>query len=346
MKTVAIPVSVFRVDCEIASGRPFSMVERTILRSIAFGNHDYEDLINDICLHPRVTAEALTALFEAGIINFQQETGGFLITDQGTAAVEDASFIPTTLRMVRKSYRVVVERITGLADIGTNVTFERTDELRDRGVAIIAPSDINPVPARSNVRQLVQRQLQAGEWVRSVGPPRPEFQYNQSVQVDLRGGRIERLRSSEWTRALGLALRERGFDLIEPEPTEPRNPWIGVDHSRLRVISGVASHSKFLEELLSRATSYVYIHSGFLTGARAQELVEPIRLALRRGVDVLLLRGGTEEGSASDNEGVLVFRKLSYDERGAPGRFFFGPYPTGSHAKILICDGEEICIGS
>jgi hypothetical protein len=114
MKTIAIPVSVFQVECEIASGRPFSIVERTILRSIAVGNDEYESLIEDIALHPRIVAEALTALFVAGIIEFRSGTGTFSITVAGREALRDAEFIPSTLRIVRKPYRVVVERVIPL----------------------------------------------------------------------------------------------------------------------------------------------------------------------------------------------------------------------------------------
>ena len=219
MKTIAIPVSVFQAECEIASGRPFSIVERTIVRSIADENDEYDSLVEDLGLHPRIVAEALTSLFEAGIIEFREGTGAYSITPIGAEALRDTQFIPSTLRLTRRPYRIVVERLTGLADVGSNVTFERTNELRDRGVTILAPSDLDPTPGRHIVRHLVERQLQPGEWVRSVGRPEPEFRYNSSVQADLQDGRVERLRSAEWVRALTFALRDRGFDLAEPAPS-------------------------------------------------------------------------------------------------------------------------------
>jgi predicted transcriptional regulator len=346
MKTIAIPVSVFQVECEIASGRPFSIVERTIVRSISVGNDEYDRLLEDLCLHPRIVAEALTSLFEAGIIEFQEGTGAYSITPLGAEALHDTQFIPSTLRLMRRPYRIVVERLTGLADVGSNVTFERTNELRDHGVAILAPSDVDPTPGRHVVRHLVERQLQPGEWVRSVGRPEPEFRYNSSVQADLQDGRVERLRSPEWVRALTFALRDRGFDLAEPAPREPLRPWISVAPHMLRAVSGASEHAALIEDFLKRSAGYVFIHSAFLTGKCAEQLVQPITSALHRGVDVLLARGGTEEVSPADNDGVAVFKKLSYDERLSKGRFYFESYPTASHAKILVRDGEEVCIGS
>jgi hypothetical protein len=97
MDILAIPVSVFQVEVEIASGRPFSMVEQTILHSISAGNDTYEALNYDIALHPRVTAEALTALFEAGIIEFKHGTGCFLITNLGMLALSSPAFVPETI---------------------------------------------------------------------------------------------------------------------------------------------------------------------------------------------------------------------------------------------------------
>jgi predicted transcriptional regulator len=342
MKTIAIPVSVFQVDCEIASGRPFAMVERTILRSISAGNDEYERLIEDLGLHPRIVAEALTTLFEAGIIEFRHGTGAFSITPMGQEAIHDADFIPPTLRSVRKPYTIVVERITGLADVGSNLTYERIDELRGRSVSILPPSDIDATPSRNSVRQLIERRLQAGEWVRSVGHPDSIYRYSSCVQLDLREGRLEGIRSPEWVRGLTLALRERGFNLAEPDPLDPDVPWVGVAWSDVRAVRGADEHSVALHEILERSSTYVFIHSAFLTGSRASELAGPIAQALRRGVDVLIARGGTEEPEASDKEGVDVFKKLAYDERTARGRFFFERHPTGSHAKVLVRDAEEV----
>jgi phosphatidylserine/phosphatidylglycerophosphate/cardiolipin synthase-like enzyme len=345
MKTLGIPVSVFEVECEIASGRPFAMVERTVLRSIANGNDEYERLNEDLALHPRIVAEALTALFEAGIIEFRHGSGAFSITAIGDTALADAEFIPPTLKLFRRPYYVVVERITGLSELRSNVTYERTDELRARGVSIVPPSDIDPTPGRSTIRRLISRQLQAGEWVRSIGRPSPTFAYNLSLQVDLRDGRLERLRSDEWTRALTLALRDRGFELAEPALVEPAVAWSGIDASKIRAVWGARDHAAYLERVLQESQRFVFMHSAFMTGARVSQLVEPISRALQRGIDVLVLRGLAERENA-DAEGATILRKLAYDQRAAKGRFYYETYPTGSHAKLLIRDGEEVLVGS
>lgn len=347
MKTIGIPVSVFRVECEIASGRPFAMAERTILKSIAAGNVEFEALVTDLSLHPRLVTECLTALFEAGIIEFQQGSGAFSITSIGDEALGDAGFIPSTLRSVRVPFHVVVDRVTGLAEVSSHVTFERSDELRARGTSILPPSDIDPTPGRSAIRRLIERRaLRSGEWIRSVGRPEPRFRYNSAVQVDVRDGRIERLRSTEWVRALTLALRERGFDLAQPSAVEPDLPWIAVKPADVSTLLGAAEHAQVLEKALENATKYVLIHSAFLTGTRAEQLAKPIGSALERGVDVIVARGGSEENTDADEKGAVTFRKLAYDHRLARGRFFFDPYPTGSHAKILLWDWEHVCIGS
>jgi hypothetical protein len=347
VKTIGIPVSVFHVECEIASGRPFAMAERTVLRSIGAGNVEFEALIADLSLHPRLVAECLTALFEAGIIEFKQGTGAFSITSIGNEALDNAEFIPPTLRSVRKPFDIVVDRVTGLAEVSSYVTFERSDELGAHGIVVLPPGDIDPTPGRSAIRRLIERRaLRSGEWVRSVGRPEPRFRYNSAVQVDVRDGRIERLRSTEWVRALTLALRESGFDLTEPAPVEPDLPWVAVNPGAVRAVSGAAEHASVLEEALEQASTYVLIHSAFLNGTRAKHLAEPIARALRRGVDVLVARGGSEESTDADEEGAVTFKKLAYDHRTARGRFFFEPYPTGSHAKILVWDGEHVCVGS
>ena len=347
MKTIGIPVSVFRVECEIASGQPFAMAERTILKSIAVGNVEFDTLVSDLHLHPRLVAECLTALFEAGIIEFQQGTGAFSMTSVGQEALKDEKYIPSTLRTVRRPFDIVVERISGLAEVTSYVTFERSDDLQERGVSILPPSDIDPTPGRSAIRRLIERrELSAGEWIRSIGRPEARFRYGSAVQVDVRDGRIERLRSTEWVRALTFALRELGFDLMQPSIVEPAVPWIAVDPADVHIVSGAAAHAHLLEDALQQATTYVLVHSAFLTGTRAQQLSKSISGALERGVDVIVARGGGEENTETDGEGVATFRKLAYDSRQARGRFLFEPYPTGSHAKVLLWDWAHACIGS
>ncbi len=82
-----------------------------------------------------------------------------------------------------------------------------------------------------------------------------------------------------------------------------------------------------------------------MAGSRVAQLIGPFSDALRRGTDVIVVRGIAESESA-DADGIALLRKLAYDERNAPGRFYFEHYPTESHAKILIRDGDEVCVGS
>jgi phosphatidylserine/phosphatidylglycerophosphate/cardiolipin synthase-like enzyme len=114
----------------------------------------------------------------------------------------------------------------------------------------------------------------------------------------------------------------------------------------IRSVWGAGEHVALLESILERSATYVFIHSAFLTGSRAAQVAEPITRALQRGVDVLIGRGGTEEAGGADDDGVTVFKKIAYDVRGARGRFFFEPYPTASHVKLIVRDGEEVCVGS
>ncbi len=346
MTTVAIPVSVFRVECDIATGRPFATAERTVLKSIAAGNVHFDALKQDLALHPRIVAECLTALFEAGIIEFGQDAESLSITAIGSEVLADPAFIPANVRRSRKTFDIVVDRITGTAELNRNVTYERSDELRARGIPILPPSDLDPTPGRSVVRRLIERGLRTGEWVCSIGRLESRFRYNTAVQIDIREGRIERLRSNEWIRALTIALRERQFDVAEQPTAEPEIPWVSVLLSEVSIVAGTSEHAFILEIALAEASAYVFIHSAFLSGSRADQLAEPIGRALRRGVDVIIARGGSEQSSDADEQGLTVLRRIGYDNREAPGRFFFDPYPTASHAKVLMWDGKHVCIGS
>ena len=116
--------------------------------------------------------------------------------------------------------------------------------------------------------------------------------------------------------------------MAEPPPREPARSWIRLAPAMIRSVWGAREHVAFLEGILERSAKYVFIHSAFLTGNRAGQMAESITRALQRGVDVLVARGGTDEASAADDDGVTVFKKIAYDSRGARGRFFFEPYFT------------------
>ena len=324
------------------------MTERTILHSIAAGHLGFEDLMDDLKLHPRILSECLAALFEAEIIEFREGSRTFGITPLAREALQDPEFVPSTLRVEPWTAKIVVDRVTGLADLAKNVSYMRTDELVQRGIRFVEPSDIDPTPGRSVVEALVQadRGGKSNEWVRSYGRPRPIHSYNSVVQVDIDGGRVQGLRSAQWRWALAQALGARGLQSFEEPKPEPAAAWIRVPRADLRAIWGAEEHSRIIEEALSTAYNYVFIHSAFLTGRRTTELAEHISRAVARGVDVIVARGVSGDESTSDEEGIVALRKLAYDVSGFKGRFSFELYPTGSHAKILLRDDKEVIIGS
>jgi hypothetical protein len=317
-----------------------------VLHSVHAGNDTFESVVADIRVHPRIVAECLSVLFESGILEFRADGGLFSVTTLGQQALTDTQFIPATLHSLRRSYLIVVERLTGLAETSSQVTFERSDQLRAKGVTVLPPSNVDPTPGRSAIRRLVEKTLRPGEWVRSVGHPSPVNRYNAGVEIDIHSGRIERLRSTEWARRLAPVLIDRGFELAEPAIGEPASPWISIPLAAVRAVSGPREHAVLIERAFSEASSYVLIHSAFLSGARVRELGGMIREALRRGVDVILARGGTEDASTRDDEGVQLLQSLAAENRSARGRFFFESFPTRSHAKILIWDGNFACVGS
>jgi phosphatidylserine/phosphatidylglycerophosphate/cardiolipin synthase-like enzyme len=344
VKPLAVPIAIFSVDCEIASGQPFGLVERTVLRSIDAGHDEFEALLRDLPLHPRMLTECLSELFEAGILEFSGAAGAFSITSVGREAIRDPDFVPSTLTSDVRSYTIAVERLSGLAELQRNVTYATADNFRGRGIELLSPGDVSIAPARSVIRQLVETAT-PGTWVRSVAEPSPLFQYSYYVQIDVQDGRIEGLRSARWTRGLTQSLRDRGFELSEPPVVEPER-WMIASPDQIRSLSGSGAHHDALDQALEVAQSYVFVHSAFLNGQRVRELMPAISAALRRGVDVMLARGGTVEKSEADEQGIDALKKIAYDERAALGRFYFEVRPTGSHAKVLIRDGREVCIGS
>src|ERR1043166_7584624 len=134
-----LPISRFRVEYQIAAGRPFSIFERLILKSIFDGAATVDDLRHIFYVHPRLILEALVTLTQAGwLVVGGGEAQGFRLTSAGAEAV--ASGREPRSRIVEARYAwVVMERLTGaLINEGAVRYLQKTEiaDLLEFGVKI------------------------------------------------------------------------------------------------------------------------------------------------------------------------------------------------------------------
>ena len=373
-----VPISRFRVGFEVAAGRPFSQLERMVLRAIKQRVTVLDEMQKTFQVHPRILIEALVTLTQAGWVSFSsQEGGGFLLTSEGEKAT-DENESPSTITVASKTTFFLLERLTGDIIGNDEVRFESQTQLGTvwaDAVRLKAEFHENSID-EGQVRRLLPRHQ--GEWVRWIGPIDmvSKGAHWVPVDVDTTTGTVAGL-PDRWRSRLGpVVLEEAKRRDVTVSPRVRTGQWVGgggasqrardagnrldlgvnpgriwsVDVAGGDLLCDGEEHDCFLVKALEEATSSVFVASAFLGEGAVEALREPLLGALRRGVNLDLLWGyaaGTEPGG-----GVLErLKKLAHEARRASyaGALRFNCVASGSHAKMLIFDaptGISAVIGS
>ncbi|ATP10511.1 hypothetical protein CF134_04985 [Aeromonas salmonicida] len=132
--------------------------------------------------------------------------------------------------------------------------------------------------------------------------------------------------------------------IYNTESSENRFDEHYIDESEFRIISGPEEHQNHLLDMIEKSLSRVIIHSTFIQLRNFKEIFLKLTAAAKRGVQVDIL-WGQEEPEDIINIGSynqLLEGLNSYREEiirlGLTSLFTIHSDPTGSHAKIIICD--------
>lgn len=375
---VLIPISRFRIDYQVASGRPYSQFEYFVLRAIRGGVGDLAGLRDVFQVHPRLIIEALVTLTQAGWLAIGGDTGhDFTLTTAGEQAVISQEQ-PRTRVVRNETTWVVMERVTGGLIPNSEVRFMPGRDLHD-----IMPHCLK-LEEQIRDNKLDESQVQfllpiaRTEWlhqVRSIDM-RARHTHWIPLNVELGEGRIDNLpdrwisrlsniiweRSRIWARDAGeedtrrsiRTLRHRqhsaGSDTGgDDSPALPPGSW-SVHIEKNDFLWTVEDHVSHLKHVLTEAQSSVFIASAFLSSQCLDAVRPELISALQRRVTIDLL-WGYGEGLSSRESPVEWIKKFAYEVKrdGLEGSIRFNANPSGSHAKILLWDsqnGWEACIGS
>lgn len=370
---VFLPVSRYKIEYQVAAGRPYSRFERLLLEAVASeqeGN-SLDVLHRTFHVHRRVVIEGLVTLMQAGWIAIRATTDarqGFVMTTAGQQALGNPNELPKNISVFKRTGFVVGERVEGQLARGGDIRFSTRAELAphwDAGVAI--PKGRIPHPVEEGLVLPLLRRY-PGEWIRacdSIDIVRDSADFvladvdtNNQVITGvpqewiplLRDELLERVRQREKRLAIegkspeDHALR-KFVRQVGPVVANDPDEWLLAPDAG-RIIAGSDEHHAILEDRLANARSYVAIVSGRLDLRTVEQLAEPLRAAVRRGVLVDILWGiepSTSERSAH-KAALDVLKKLDWDSHQAVGfgRLSVGKDPSRSHAKFIISDaGEE-----
>lgn len=363
---------------EVAAGRPFSQLERMLLRAIKEGATELTSLQSIFEVHPRLLIEGLVTLTHAGWLALGGPgREGFVLTSEGREAAGSDRPPSTTEVAARKAF-VVMERITGGLISNDDVRFVTRKDLErvwDHAIRLPPEVDANRLD-EGQVQHLVPRRR--GEWVRWIGPidMMSKDAHWLPVNVDLDTETVVGL-PDQWStrlrthvlnetrrrsKSLAHEARRKMWRIAAARRTQD---WGTGDPDALRlppqgwpaqIVEGDllftdGAHETLLATALGEARASVFVASAFANKAKLETLRPSFEEALKRGVSLDFLWGYAADGSTTGRETTDWLRRLAYDaKRNAyVGVVRFNQAPSGSHAKLVLWDpptGFRACVGS
>jgi hypothetical protein len=165
-----LPIARYKVEYQLASGRPFSSFERLLLKAIHTGTANLNDLAGTFAIHRRLVIEGLVTLMQAGWVSLGTGTGEFVLSPSGERACAGSEGLPPTIVVSDRHQTIVVEKVTGQVTRSKEIEFYSRSKLKtlwDAGLAL-RKGDISNVIDPGLISPLLPHQ--PTEWIRWIGP--------------------------------------------------------------------------------------------------------------------------------------------------------------------------------
>lgn len=134
------------------------------------------------------------------------------------------------------------------------------------------------------------------------------------------------------------------ISIFRTESYENRFEEHFIGESEFHIISGSENHKDHLLGMINKAVSRIIIHSTFIQLKNFQSIFQKLVESAKRGVQVDILWGQEEPddeksiGSYNQFLNGLNAYKEEIVQLGLTSLFTIHSDPTGSHAKIIVCD--------
>ena len=366
-----IPISRYRVEFQVAAGRPYSAFERLVLDAVAEGQTSLQSLKTLFGIHPRVIIEGLVTLMQSGWISIG-DNNRFEVTPAGMVAINRSDILPNAIAIATRNAMFVMERVTGQVALGSEILFHPRNKLEKfMAQSLVVPKgDIPNALDPGQIAELLPKR--SGEWIRWIGPidlvrDNSDFAL---IDVDVKAERINGAIPSRWEAILltevlpkaraRLIKDKTAHTDIDPEIQKlmREGHYVSADIeeqkvvftddwptsiSRSTVLAGTDSHFRFLADAIQNAASYVAILCSSFSISTIKKLSKPLAEAIGRGVIVNILCAKDRHNAAeaaSQREALEILRKLE-NQPGKKGRLSVSDDRIESQAQMLIYDPPE-----
>lgn len=366
-----IPVSSYRVDYQIGSGRPYSDFERLLLEAIASGETSLDALHTSFGVHRRMIIEGLVTLMQAGWLALGDGSDEFVTTHSGKVALTGDT-LPPSIALANRTTTVVMERVSGQLVRSSDVRlYPGTMLSRFEGRAAVIPKRAIPnVVAEGMVVPLLTHR--PGEFIRSVGPVsrrRDSADYLvvavETHEDPVRVAGMPKTWEPLLLDVLELAVKKRMLQLsqqglqyeededllalvqevrrVPPESeVAESNAWI-TEILESDVLVTATEREEALRDSLKNARTYIGILSSDLDVNTVQKLTPLISSAIERGVVIDIMVATSPAEAKTDVTPVIRLIQDLANKTGNPGvsgRLAVTARRLPSNARLLCADPD------
>jgi len=371
-----LPVARYRVDYQVASGRPFSSFERLLLTAIHQGNATLDSLADLFRLHRRMVIEGIVTLMQAGWVCIGTDGSSFVTTDSGRLAAERSGGLPATIVVTNKTTTLLFEKVSGQLARNSDLdlyTKQRLERLWTSGVAI-PPNNVPNIIEPGMIAHLLPHE--PGEWVRLIGPINvvADNRLYAIVDVDSLARTLTGVPQA-WralltddlvTHVLRAEARLASAVVTDDEKelkslaaggawaadASAQTSWGTATLSSRDILATPLEHAEALRTVLCGAQSSVVIVSSALAGAVVESVMPDFRSALERDLLISVLWCAIPGDFPQEHaRGLDLLKKLEYDSSHGQcvGRLVVNTVALGGSFNVLISDpkdGIEVIFGS
>lgn len=347
---VAIPMLRGTRHFYIQKGRRWSVVEHLMLDAVARRPATAIALSEKSCLPRRVVVEAFIRLMRVGWVELlATDTGSvFTATESGKAQLGSSDLPAATTREGRW--------MSFSTDLVAGNVFRRKEMYVHSRVTKAAESDalvyLNPSLRHSSedlsaIFAALENENEIIVGVASA-PEKLIGGYGLVSVIDgqidgLPGRANEALRSAIMERALPAVPKSPGRKQSAVDPALRASPQAAGEVDALfdqaDLLLDAPDHRNILEKALKKARELVVIHSTFISADGWKGILPKMLEAAASGTTIQVFWGQTDDQKdmSSSRTQAALFRG-AITEAGRSDQIIVHPFPTDSHAKILLSD--------
>lgn len=352
-----LPVSRFSVRYTVANGRPFSELDRLVLRAIRENDSPTLDgLKATFQLPQRPLLENLVTLFHSGWIAMNSQ-GRLLATEEGVRALKFRT-MPLSMRPVENNQMLLMETLMGLCvAVRGGVRYFTEQELTRTGHwlrgKVVEPVVSGILPDEGMIRGLLPRPK--GGWIHNIADPRPRgfCAYYLPVVVDPETRRILGL-PDRWVPLLEeqlLAAADQAVELddsavADVAPFPPNVQKLEEQRERLAeddLITSQTVQTSALRAALQSAPpdSWIFIACERLDPSWLQAWRDAFHAALVNGVNIDVVWRTIERSDVTESGEVQLRHHIEVINQAASGHqrrgmLRAGPAPTEGRAHFVL----------